>query len=119
MLKKILIGLPLLLVAQASNACSGYNAIAATLAADLIVSGSLTKDDQSLEHHLNANRVIKGEKAKRLQIVWPIQFGDECDAFGPLHRDKGVYFLQKSSDGKYEVIWTEKRWSKRWRKWFK
>lgn len=118
-LLKLLVGLPLLLAAQQSFACSGLGVRGAAISADLIVSGKLAQDDQALEDQLITKHVIKGAKGEQFQIVWPMLFGDECDAFGPLHRDKGVFFLEKRPDGKYQVIWTEKRWSKRWKKWLK
>jgi hypothetical protein len=63
------------------------------------------------EEVLVPRKVLKGPKQAFYRIVWPVfDEDDECRFLAPIHRDRGVFFLQRRPDGAYVVNRTEKRW---------
>ena len=117
-LTRIIMGAIAGLFAAPSFACSGPGTQGYAYAADVIVAGSLIDIDETLVDEVVTTKVIKGAKVDRYVVEWRGPgYADECAAFvtPTSHRDRGVYFLKRLSDGKYLIIWTEKRWNRRWK----
>ena len=103
----------LALAAQPVSACSGDGAIGHASRADVIVDGRLSSGADEIV----TKRVLKGLKSGRYAISWPpVDPNDECAFLGPSTIGRGVYFLRRAAEGKYVVMWTERRWDARWGK---
>jgi hypothetical protein len=101
--------------ATPSFACSGPGSQGYAYEADVIVSGTLVNTDQVGVDRIVTKKVIKGTKTSNYLAEWDgAAYSDECAFLSPLRRSKGVYFL-KMHKGKYFVIWTEKRWNRKWK----
>lgn len=96
-------------------ACSGPGTQGHAYHADVIVSGTSFIDDKTLVREVVAKKVIKGKKAARYIVGYEGVIDDECAFLSAAPRDRGIYFLKRKDDGTYVVIWTEKRWKKRWK----
>lgn len=96
-------------------ACSGIGPRGHALDADVIATGRLV--DGAEADVVVAKTVLKGLKANQYEVVWGgMSADDECAFLSPVYRDRGVYFLKLLPEGRYLIVWTEKRWSKRWEK---
>jgi hypothetical protein len=96
-------------------ACSGPGTQGHAYYADVIVSGTSFIDDKTLVREVVAKKIIKGIKTARYIVEYEGVIDDECAFLSAGPRDRGVYFLKRKNDGTYVVIWTEKRWKKRWK----
>lgn len=96
-------------------ACSGPGTQGHAYHADVIVSGTSFVDDKTLVLEVVTKKVIKGIKAAHYIVEYEGVIDDECAFLSAAPRDRGIYFLKKKDDGIYVVIWTEKRWKKRWK----
>ena len=90
---------------QPASACSAVPPRILAAQADVIVVG------RSEAGEIVTRRVLKGPSQPRYPIDWPpVDDADECRFLGPAPRDSGAYFLQRKENGRFLVIWTEKRW---------
>ena len=96
--------------------CSGPGTQGHAYNADVLVVGSLIDIDKTLVDKVVAKKVIKGTKFENYIVEWGGGgYSDECAFLSPPFRVRGVYFLKRQDDGKFRIIWTEKRWNKRWK----
>jgi len=97
-------------------ACSGPGTQGHPYNADVIVVGSLINIDKTLVDKVVAKKVIKGIKSESYIVEWGRDdYADECAFLSPLYRGHGVYLLKRQDDGNFLIIWTDKRWNKRWK----
>ena len=116
-LARIAVGALVGFIAAPSFACSGPGTQGYAYEADVIVAGTLIDIEGASVDEVATSKVIKGVKADRYVVEWRgSDYSDECAAFvTPSFRHRGVYFLKRRIDGKYLILWTEKRWNKRWK----
>ena len=113
MIVRVLVAGLLALAAQPALGCSGPGPIGHAIEADVVVNGRLL----SGSNEIVTTRILKGPRATRYAISWPPwDPNDECAFLGPSTLDRGIYFLKRTADGRYVVMWTERRWDRRWDK---
>lgn len=112
---RITIGALALVLATPALACSGLGLRGHIRDADVIVAGRLLDGANAEADVIATKTVLKGKEGTRYLVFWPgVSADDECAFLSPVVRDQGVYFLKLVSGDRYLVIWTEKRWDKRW-----